>query len=177
VTPSLRAANRCADALGVKSEMEAATMPGQVERRRGGGRRTRATRPWDGLFGRRRRSAGRRAGEQERVYIDRYRGGDVTLVLAVFVLNLLDAFFTLRWLGLGGSEGNPLMKSVVESDDLLFLAQKCFVVAVCLVVLVIHRNFRFARLGLWALFSVYGALLVYHVFLQTFATPIPAAAW
>ncbi len=155
-----------------QSPRESGTDAFWVDRRREADRRDRPTRGWDALRGRGQRLAGRRGEEIDRIYVDRYRRGDVLLVVGIFVLNLLDAFFTLRWLQLGGREGNPLMEEILSSNEFLFLAQKCFVVGICLVVLVVHKQFRVARFGLWALFSVYGALVLYHALLQTFAAPV-----
>jgi hypothetical protein len=90
----------------------------------------------------------------------------MALVAGTFLLNILDAFLTLRWLSLGGSEENPLMERLLESGDFLFLLQKCFVVGVLLLVLIVHRNFALARAGLWVIFGLYAALLVYHTVLQ-----------
>ena len=72
----------------------AATRPTwpEVDRRRGADRRAQPTRFWDSLLGRRRRIAGRREGEQGDVYVDRFGRGDVMLVLAIFFLNIFDAF-------------------------------------------------------------------------------------
>ena len=141
----------------------------EVERRSALDRRGRPTRVWDSLLRPGKRSTGRRQSEQVGAYVDVYHRGDVALVLATFVLNILDAFLTLRWLQLGGTEGNPLMDSLLRSGDLLFLAQKCFVVGALLVVLIVHRNFGLARFGLWALFGIYAAIFVYHLFLQIFS--------
>jgi hypothetical protein len=46
--------------------------------------------------------------------------------------------------------------------------EKCLVVGLWLVVLVIHRNFRIARYGLWLALVVYAGILVYHFILQSF---------
>jgi len=143
-----------------------------VERRTGEDRRDRPTRVWDSLLGRRRRLIGRRDGEEQDSYVDRYRRSDVLLVLSIFVLNIFDAAFTLVWLSRGGAEGNPIMDWAIQSGDAVFLFQKCFVAALWLVILLVHKNFRIARIGLWLLLAVYGALGCYHGFLHLFADPI-----
>lgn len=148
-----------------RPDAPAKTWP-EVGRRSRIDRRARATRAWDALLRDGRRAIGRRAGEQARSYVDVYRRRDVLLVVGTFLLNILDAFLTLRWLSLGGVEENPVMDTLLQSGDVVFLAQKCFVVGGLLVVLVVHRNFTLARLGLWLLFFVYAALLGYHWRLQ-----------
>ena len=107
--------------------------------------------------------------------MDLYGTGDVLLLSGIFVLNIFDAFFTLRWLQLGGVEANPLMDRLLQTNDLLFLFQKCFVVGIWLLILMVHKNFRVARLGLWMLLLVYAGLLVYHFVLQAEGVPPPAA--
>ena len=142
-----------------------------TERRESTDRRDAPTRGWDSLRGFYRRTKGRRQGESENIYVDSYTRQDVALTLGVLVLNILDAFFTLRWLGMGGGEGNPLMEMLIRAKDMLFLLQKCIVVGLWLVILVIHKNFRIARLGLWAAFILYLGILLYHFVLQTSDTP------
>jgi len=145
----------------------------RVERRARADRRARPTRFWDSLRGWRRRRRGRRSGESENTYVDRYEHHDVGLLLGIFSLNLFDAAFTLVWLGRGGAEGNPVMDWALRAGDAVFLFQKCFVAAAWLFILVVHKNFRAARYGLWMLFAVYALLALYHAFLHLFAEPLP----
>lgn len=142
----------------------------RASERRQGDRRRRPTRFWDGLRGPRRRHGGRRHRENERLYVDRYRRRDVALVLATFVLNILDALFTLWILQRGGSEQNPFMQRLLEAGHASFLIEKCLVVGFWLVLLAVHRNFRLAYYGLWMLFGVYAALFVWHLWLHALAT-------
>lgn len=117
---------------------------------------------WSAFLGLRRRRHGRRTGERDGIYVDRFARRDVALVVAILVLNIFDAFFTLIWLQRGGAEGNPVMAWVLEQGDGLFLVQKCFVVSIWLLLLVVHKNFRVARLGLWSLAAIYSLLILYH---------------
>jgi hypothetical protein len=143
----------------------------QIDRRARSERRAQPTRFWDSLLGRRRRAEGRRIGESGDVYVDRFGRGDVMLVLGIFALNIFDAFCTLVWLRRGGSEGNPLMDLAIQAGDSVFLFQKCIVAGLWLLVLLVHKNFRIARIGLWVLLGVYGTLAAYHGFLALFADP------
>ncbi|MEZ4216000.1 MAG: DUF5658 family protein [Myxococcota bacterium] len=144
-----------------------------VDRRRSADRRSRPTRFFDSVLGHRRRRAGRRAGEGADQYVDRLGTRGIALALAVFALNIFDAFCTLVWLRRGGSEGNPIMDWALDAGDSVFLFQKCFVAAIWIVVLVVHKNFRLARLGLWSLLVVYALLAIYHGFLALCAEPVP----
>lgn len=141
-------------------------MNGVSDRRKSSERRESPTQIWDSLLGFYRRQSGRRVGESDNIYVDSYTRQDLLLTVAVLLLNILDAFFTLRWLEMGGGEGNPLMDLLLRSNDMLFLFQKCVVVGVWLLILVVHKNFRIARLGLWGAFVLYLGILLYHVALQ-----------
>jgi hypothetical protein len=137
-----------------------------AERREDRDRRTRPTQILDSLSLRGRRGRGRRLGESKNSYVDVYQRGDVLMLLAIFILNVFDALFTLIWLRKGGIEGNPVMDLLIRAGDGVFLAQKCVVVGVWLLVLTIHKNFRVARLGMWMLLVLYLAVLIYHFYLQ-----------
>jgi hypothetical protein len=137
-----------------------------TDRRRTADRRHRPTRFWDTLVGPSRRRHGRRRGDHDRLYVDVYHPSDVALVLSVFVLNLLDAFFTLNILRKGGTEENPLMERLLQAGDASFLFEKCFLVGFWLVLLIVHKNFRLARIGLWLLLAAYSALFGWHVLLH-----------
>ena len=136
-------------------------------------RRRSATRFRDTLTGPLRREGARRAGEGERVYVDRYRASDAALLLGIFLVNIADAFFTLDWIARGGTEGNPLMDWLLAQGQMAFLFFKCLAVGAWLLVLTVHKNFQLARWGLWVLATFYGLLLLYHIFLYLFAEPIP----
>lgn len=133
-----------------------------VERRRHADRRDGPTPFWSAFVGRRRRRHGRRAGERDGIYVDRFTRRDVLLVVAILLLNIFDALFTLIWLQRGGAEGNPLMVFLLEYGNSAFLVQKCLVVGAWLLLLVVHKNFPLARLGLWSLAGIYSLLILYH---------------
>jgi hypothetical protein len=149
----------CADE-GAQSET-GATWP-EVDRRSSGDRRHRPTPFWSAFLGLRRRRHGRRQDEHLGTYVDAFHRKDVALLVAIFVLNIFDALFTLIWMQRGGAEGNPVMAYFIELGDHAFLIQKCFVVGLWLVLLLVHKNFRIARLGLWAALTVYVVLIGYH---------------
>lgn len=129
--------------------------------RRDSDRRDRPTRPWIGMRGPFRRMRGRRAADRIG-YVDRYSRRDVALILAVFVMNVGDAFLTMLWLDRGGREANPIMDFFLDIGPGAFLLQKCLVVGIWLVILLVHKNFRFARLGLYASLVVYALLMIVH---------------
>jgi hypothetical protein len=140
-----------------------------LERRQRWDRRAEPTRAWTGLLSflrppqapPLRRRAGRRAADQVG-YVDRYTRQDLALLLTIFLLNVADAFLTLLWLGRGGREANPVMDFLLDIGPWAFIAQKCLVVGLWLVILVVHKNFRLARIGLYSALVVYGLLLIVH---------------
>ncbi|MFP8874850.1 MAG: DUF5658 family protein [Myxococcota bacterium] len=105
--------------------------------------------------------------------MDHYGLEDLLLVVGILTLNVADAFFTLHWTGRGGVEGNPIMGWLLEYGLWAFLVQKCLFVGFWLLLLVVHKNFRIARIGLWTLLALYSTLLVYHLFLYFFGVPTP----
>jgi hypothetical protein len=129
--------------------------------RRNNDRRNRPTTPWKDLFSPLRRARGRRRADQVG-YVDRYSKQDVGLLFAIFLLNIADAFMTMRWLHRGGREANPVMDFFLDLGPVAFLAQKCLVVGFWLILLLVHKNFRFAKIGLYASLAVYACLLIVH---------------
>ncbi len=140
--------------------------------RRSSDRRRQPTRPWTRWLGPLRRERGRR--RTDRVgYVDRYSRREVALILAVFLMNVADAFLTLLWLERGGEEANPVMDFFLDIGPGAFLVQKCLVVGVWLVILLVHKNFRFARLGLYASLVVYAILMLVHFGIIAFEVEPP----
>lgn len=144
------------------------------EERRDSNRRQAPTRPWSRLIGRPlRRASGRRFTDRAD-YVDVYTRKDVALILGIFVLNVGDAFLTLMWLSRGGREANPIMDFFLDIGPGAFIVQKCFIVGIWLVVLLVHKNFRFARIGLYAALAVYSLLMIVHFGIIAFGiTPPP----
>lgn len=129
--------------------------------RRSGDRRDEPTRVFSGRLTPRRRTGGRRESDQGG-YVDRYTRRDVALLLSVFLLNVGDAWMTMLWLSRGGREANPVMDFFLDISPTAFLFQKCLVVGFWLLILLVHKNFRFARIGLYASLVVYAVLMLVH---------------
>lgn len=131
------------------------------EDRRQTDRREAPTRPWTDWLTPKRRATGRRD-EDLNHYVDRYTRRDVILVMTIFILNVGDAFMTMLWLSRGGREANPVMDFFLDIGPGAFLVQKCVVVGFWLLILLVHKNFRFARIGLYASLAVYALLMIMH---------------
>ena len=85
--------------------------------------------------------------------------------MSVVALNTLDAGFTAFFLSHGGQEMNPLMDLLLHSGCTLFIAGKSLVIALCILVLSITKNFKVARIGLATVILIYAAVLGWHLYL------------
>jgi hypothetical protein len=144
-----------------------------IERRVHLDRRTVRTRLFSRFMLKGQRISGRRRGESINIYVDRYLPQDVTLAIAILVLNILDAVFTLSYLdGRGGQEWNPLANQLITMGRGWFMFSKAVVVAICIVFLVIHKMFRYVRPAMIFLFAFYFVLLGYHLYLHAVTPPV-----
>ena len=105
----------------------------------------------------------RRDGEREGTFVDVYGLRLWCLVLWVVLMNLADSFFPLLHLQSGGIELNPVAQGLLElgRDDFVF--SKSILIGLALTVLVIHKNFFLARIGLWTAAGTYTLLAIYHL--------------
>jgi hypothetical protein len=115
-----------------------------------------------------RRQTVRRDEEREGAFVDLYGMRLWCLILWVTVMNLGDSFFTLVHLQAGGIELNPVAKTLLESGRSSFVFTKSFLIGLALCVLVIHKNFFLARIGLWTAAGTYTLLVGYHLLLFRF---------
>jgi hypothetical protein len=117
-------------------------------------------------FFRGRRRTGRRGGEVENVYIDIYSPQLVALLLLFFGLTVVDSVSTLIYLGKGGRELNPIAQWMIDQGSLFFVMAKGTLSGLCLLFVMLHKNFRPARLALGLGFAFYTLLGLYHLVLQ-----------
>lgn len=145
-----------------------------VRDRRIDDRRGMPTRPWTSGLTPLRRQHGRRESDRS-AYVDSYTRRDAALVVTIFMLNIGDAFFTMRWLARGGKEANPFMDFFLDIGPGAFLAQKCLIVGFWLLILLVHKNFRFARMGLYVSLAVYVVLMLVHFAIVALGIEPPTA--
>jgi hypothetical protein len=112
-----------------------------------------------------RRAGDRRDAQAANIYVDRYEPWLAAALVAIAALCAFDAVFTLLYIQKGGSEANPIMAAVIEWGPRPFLILKCVITNVGLVILCLHKNFRYVKQTIGALLGIYGALLVYHLWL------------
>ncbi len=81
----------------------------------------------------------------------------------LFLLNFLDAVFTIYWVRNGfASEGNHLMASLLDMGDMPFLLVKIAVGATAAIVLWRWSDFKLARYGLGLALTIYVGLMGIH---------------
>lgn len=138
----------------------------------------RRRRPTPGLsrylfWGGRRRSV-RRDTDLQASYVDRLPSRILAIVLAIFVFQILDAFFTLFHIARGGRELNPLMEYCLRQGPDVFLWTKLGLAALGLIFLSAHFRWPLVRRGLTGLFVLYAGVICYHLFLfwATGASPL-----
>jgi hypothetical protein len=121
---------------------------------------------WNG-----RRQVIRRAEDARSAGLDVYHPRLLLLVVAILVLNGLDAVFTLRLVHAGAAEEwNPLMRALLHDDVQLFVNLKVAITSGALLLLVacsqtvILNGFKVERLLHWML-AGYLVLVGYHLVL------------
>lgn len=83
---------------------------------------------------------------------------------ALLLLNLLDGLFTLLFLQLGvAQELNPVMDLAYQAGPGVFIAVKLGVVDLGMILLCLHREYRFARWALSGGALLYAGVVVYHL--------------
>jgi hypothetical protein len=134
------------------------------ERRTGGDRRKgSATRlRWKYLMSGSRHQV-RRKDDPKEVYVDLFGMRDFAAVLIVLLLSVLDAAFTLYHLSRGAEELNILMAYALHVGVGTFFIVKYAITAVGVVILCIHKNFRFIREVFIGIITLYSLLIVYHI--------------
>jgi hypothetical protein len=86
------------------------------------------------------------------------------IVIAVLVLNVLDALFTLVWVRAGlAIEANSLMRDLIESNAFLFVATKLGLVSLGSLLLWRQRTHPIAVIAIFAAFLAYYFVLLYHL--------------
>lgn len=141
----------------------------QTDRRKRTDRRRFPTRPIGKYIFKGKRKQARRKAEDFNYYVDRYDAKYLAMVLSVVVLCVFDAYFTLKIIHFGGRELNPLMIKFLDRFPEVSLVMKYLVTVLCLVILLVHKNFvLFGRVKayffLYIVFALYLFLVLYEVF-------------
>jgi hypothetical protein len=86
------------------------------------------------------------------------------VVKVILVLNLLDALFTLLWVGAGlAREANPLLRELVVESPLVFALAKLGLVGLGSLLLWRLRQRPLAVVAIFVAFLTYYAVLLHHL--------------
>lgn len=110
-----------------------------------------------------RRKQGRRPGENENAFVDRYSPRLLAVMFWIGLMNVGDSFFTLHHIQSGAIELNPVAAWMLTTGRTGFVVLKCALITIPLIVLTLHKNFALARLGIWTAAGAYTVLLAYHI--------------
>ncbi len=114
------------------------------------------------LFGRRRFNR-RGTDESRNYYVDLYNAKLLVVLLLIVVLSLVDAISTHLIIGRGGVEWNPIMRVLLDVSDNAFFSYKFVMTAMGVIILCLHKNFRFVRSLISLILLFYVLLMFYQV--------------
>ncbi len=145
-----------------------------MERRRNKDRRKQPTPAWNfyTFFGRR-RALRRKADQKKHGSVDHLTPTLLFFLLLILGLNILDSFFTMMIMDLGGMELNPMVRFFMKIHGDKFWVWKFVIVACCLVLLCLHRGVKVIRTIVIVISAVYLLIVLYQIFVVShFVTPI-----
>lgn len=112
-----------------------------------------------------RRRASRRGEEKYGYYIDRLGGKVWGIILIIIILSVSDSIFTLHFLKRGFREVNPLMNIAILIGKPAFIISKYIFTVIGILVLGLHKNFRFVKELITLIILFYVLLNAYHIWL------------
>ena len=137
--------------------------PAPPDHRQPADRRKRPTRLFSVYWLRGRRRGGRRDGETENVYVDRYTQAEWCLIFGTLLCAIIDVLLTLDFARSGVHEANPVMKALLGEGWVTFVVAKLVVTVVALAYILMHIRFRRMRLYLVLVFGLSVALVIYQL--------------
>lgn len=112
-----------------------------------------------------RRRATRRADERYNYYVDRLGGKFWGVIGIIFILSIIDSIFTIHFLTKGFHEINPLMNVAILIGKPVFIISKYIFTVIGILVLCMHKNFRFVKPLILLIIIFYVLLDIYHIWL------------
>ncbi|MFZ0243059.1 MAG: DUF5658 family protein [Desulfobacterales bacterium] len=119
------------------------------------------------------RTIARRNSDRARiVYFDRYDSKLIRVIIAVLALSVADAVLTVRLIGLGAVEINPLMDYYLKLGPHGFLAVKYVLTSLSIFILVIYSNsgLKGGRIPIRTVFpwiiTAFAAVVVWEIYLM-----------
>lgn len=103
-------------------------------------------------------------------YTDSYEKRIGVCIIAITLLSVLDAFFTLNILAKGGVEVNPFMSALLAYDTSVFIIGKLVITITGLLIVLVHINFQILKIFsmkamLVSIFAGYVLLIGYELLL------------
>lgn len=111
------------------------------------------------------RRVSRRGDEKYNYYVDRIGGKVWGIILIIIILSVSDSLFTLHFLKRGFREVNPLMNIAILIGKPAFIISKYVFTVIGILVLGLHKNFRFVNELIILIITFYALLNAYHVWL------------
>jgi len=145
------------------------TKPNLREYRSGEDRRKRKIPPLKYLlFGGRRKRIRRKEDKNELIILDTHGPWVSVLAVIILVLSIADGLLTLNLIGKGAGEANPLMSYLIELSPYIYFFTKCFLTTICVVILILFRNYRskIFRVRVTNLIPVIALLFIIVIFYQ-----------
>lgn len=99
-------------------------------------------------------------------FVDVYNVRLGILLLVFFFFTVIDSVSTLVYLEKGGREVNPIAQWMIDQGPNFFILTKGGISGLCILFVMIHKNFRYSRLAITMGFTFYLALTIYHIILQ-----------
>lgn len=102
------------------------------------------------------------------IYVDRYSVRFFVLLMAILLLGVADAFFTVYHVNVNNAEElNPIMDFFLGKSPDLFFNVKYILTALCLIVLCLHKNLPIVKYLLGVVLLIYLAIILNHLYLFT----------
>ena len=148
------------------------TKPNFTENRDGPDRRKRQIPPLKYiLFGGRRKNIRRDEDKDKFIILDDHGLGIFAVAIIILAFSALDGLFTLYLIGSGAKEINPLMSPLIDLNPRFYLAVKCIVTTIGIIILIVLRNYKSRLLGmrisrlLTAAAIVFFGIVAYQVYM------------
>lgn len=112
-----------------------------------------------------RRRASRRGDEKYNYYVDRIGSRVWGAIAVIIILSVIDSIFTLFFIHKGYREVNPVMNVAIFIGKPIFIVSKYIFTILGILVLGLHKNFRFVKELIALMVTFYLVLNSYHIWL------------
>ena len=112
-----------------------------------------------------RRKTARRGEEKYNYYVDRLGFRTWLAIGIVIFLSVTDSLFTLYFLNRGFQEANPVMDLAILLGTPVFIVAKYLLTIFGILILALHKNFRYVKFLITVIILLYTFLNVYHIWL------------